>query len=113
MAFIGLGEWLDQRERLTPTKVGLVDLATGARYTDRELRLRAAALAARLRADHAIQPGDRVAMLAANAPEYLDALFACARLGAIFVPLNWRLTPPELATILTEIAGKVPIALVR
>jgi len=104
MTFIGLGEWLDQRERLTPANVGLVDLATSTRYTYRELRLRAAALAARLHVDYAIQPGDRVTMLAANAPEYLDAFFACARLGAIFVPLNWRLTPPELATILTDCA---------
>lgn len=42
---------------------------------------------------HGMRHGDRVAALAANSPEYLDALFACALLGAILTPLNWWLTP--------------------
>ncbi len=39
--------------------------------------------------------GDRVAFLGQNHPRMLYLLFACARIGAIFVPLNWRLTPAE------------------
>ncbi|WIG58421.1 MAG: Long-chain-fatty-acid--CoA ligase [Ktedonobacterales bacterium] len=102
MSFLGVGEWLVRREQLTPDKIGIVDVATGARLTYRTLNLRARALAALLAERYGIRQGDRVAMLAANSPEYLDAFFACALLGAIFVPLNWRLTPPELATILTD-----------
>ncbi len=42
-----------------------------------------------------IKKGDRVAFLGQNHPRTLYLLFACARIGAIFVPLNWRLTPAE------------------
>src|SRR5579859_6721397 len=104
MAFVGIGEWLDRREQLTPEKIGLVDLESGARLTYRALNLRARALAAWLTEEYGVRQGDRVAMLAANAPEYLDAFFACALLGAILVPLNWRLTIHELRTILADCA---------
>ena len=100
--FVGIGEWLDRREQLSPERIGLIDSATGARYTYRALNTRARALAALLAEQHGIRPGDRVAALALNCPEYLDALFACALLGATLVPLNWRLTVPELLTILTD-----------
>ena len=43
--------------------------------------------------------GDRVAFLGYNHPDMLALMFACARLGAILVPLNWRLAPPEHAFI--------------
>ncbi len=48
--------------------------------------------------------GDRVAVLALNDPDTLVLLHACARLGAMLVPLNWRLAPPELAWILADAA---------
>lgn len=101
-AFVGLGEWLDRREQLSPDRIGLVDVATGARLTYRTLNTRARALATLLAEEYRIDQGDRVAVLAANAPEYLDALFGCALLGAILVPLNWRLTLRELAGILAD-----------
>ncbi len=44
-----------------------------------------------------VGPGDRVAVLAYNHPDTLAILYACARLGAMMVPLNWRLAEPELA----------------
>lgn len=43
--------------------------------------------------------GDRVAVLALNHPDTLVLLYACARLGAMLLPLNWRLAGPELAYI--------------
>ncbi|MGZ3637764.1 MAG: acyl-CoA synthetase [Ktedonobacterales bacterium] len=100
--FVGIGEWLDRREQLSPDRVGLIDSSTGARYTYRTLNTRARALATALAEQHGIRPGDRVAALALNCPEYLDALFACALLGATLVPLNWRLTLHELGTILAD-----------
>ena len=42
-----------------------------------------------------IKPGDRVAYLGQNSPEQIVLLFACARVGAILLPLNWRLAVPE------------------
>jgi fatty-acyl-CoA synthase len=46
-----------------------------------------------------VETGDRIAVLAQNLPTTLELLFACARLGAILVPLNWRLAVPELQYI--------------
>jgi len=43
-----------------------------------------------------IEKGDRVAVMLNNCPEFLDLFFACSRLGAIFVPINFRITSVEL-----------------
>ncbi|WP_376794558.1 long-chain fatty acid--CoA ligase [Thermogemmatispora sp.] len=100
--FLGLGEWLERRAQLTPEKMGLIDVESGARLSYRQLNVRARALATLLSESYGVGPGERVAVLAYNAPEYLDALFAVAWLGAILVPLNWRLTAYELLTILRD-----------
>ena len=107
MTFLNLGEWLARRELLTPEKIGLVDSETGVRLNYRTLNTRARALASHLEQHYHIRPGERVAILAFNAPEYLDAFFACALLGAILVPLNWRLTFHELNTILSDCTPKL------
>jgi fatty-acyl-CoA synthase len=70
-------------------------------------RVRAAA--ARL-ASLGVQRGDRVAILSLNRPEYLVALFACARLGAMLLPLNWRLAPAELAWIAADATPRALLA---
>ena len=49
-----------------------------------------------------VKKGDRVAYLGYNNPQMLVLLFALARLGAILVPLNWRLTAAEHRTILED-----------
>jgi fatty-acyl-CoA synthase len=43
--------------------------------------------------------GDRVMVVAYNSIDLYEILFACWRLGAIYMPVNWRLAPPELAAI--------------
>lgn len=50
-----------------------------------------------------VKQGDRVALIAPNRLEHLTLFFACAKLGAILVPLNHRLAPLELAAILNEL----------
>lgn len=86
---------LEARARLTPTREGIHDLATERRYDYATLHRRARAVAAGLAA-RGVGKGDRVALLAKNHVAYVDLLFACAELGAIFAPLNWRLTVDEL-----------------
>jgi fatty-acyl-CoA synthase len=54
--------------------------------------------------------GERVAILSLNRPDYLVALFACARLGAMLLPLNWRLAPAELAWIAGDAEPRVILA---
>ena len=50
--------------------------------------------------------GDRVGYLGFNTPDMMALLFACSRLGAILVPMNWRLTPAELGFIAGDCAPK-------
>jgi len=72
-----------------------------------ELARRAEAAAARL-AGLGVRPGERVALFGLNSVDYLVALFGVARLGAVAVPLNALLTPPEIAWQLTD-AGAVAL----
>ena len=57
-----------------------------------------------------IRAGDRVAHLGYNSVDLLLLVFACARLGATLVPLNWRLAPPEHAYILRHAGAKALLA---
>ncbi len=56
---------------------------------------------------HQIQAGDRIAFWGLNHPTVFFLLFACARIGAMLVPVNWRLAPAEIADILTDCAPKL------
>ncbi|MGY3611071.1 MULTISPECIES: class I adenylate-forming enzyme family protein [unclassified Bradyrhizobium] len=60
-----------------------------------------------LKSQLGVERGDRVAILSLNRPDYLVLLYACARLGAILVPLNWRLAVAEQLFILSDAAAKV------
>ncbi len=51
--------------------------------------------------------GDRVALLAKNVPEYYELIFACSKLGAILIGLNWRLAPPEISAIVADALPKL------
>jgi fatty-acyl-CoA synthase len=75
--------------------------ASDGTWTYRELA-RQVDRSAALLAAHGAARGDAVAWLALNSAAMLAALFACARLGAIFMPLNWRLAPPEHRAMLAE-----------
>ena len=55
-----------------------------------------------LRNRYQISAGQRVAHLAFNNPMFLVLVFACARIGAILVPLNFRLALPELQYLLDD-----------
>ena len=54
-----------------------------------------------------IRKGDRIAVVLLNCVEFLEAFFGAAKVGAIFVPLNWRLTPPELEYQLNDCGARV------
>lgn len=103
---IGKSDWLERRSRLAPGRVAVIDSDTGQRWTYGDLRERAIRLA-RFLHSHGVGKGDRVALLAPNHLAYLDMLWACARLGAIFVPLNWRLAATELAEVVNDCTPSV------
>lgn len=92
---------LKNRARLTPDREALLELETGERYSYSQLNERANRCANWLRA-YGVGYGDRISILAHNSVVYLDLFFACAKLGAVFTPLNWRLAVPELGYILQD-----------
>jgi fatty-acyl-CoA synthase len=73
------------------------------------LHERAASVAGWLRGQ-GVERGDRVALLGQNHPAQLILLAACARLGAMLLPLNWRLAPAEWAWILADATPRVTVA---
>src|ERR1043166_2681467 len=99
-----LSDLIARNADFTPDKVAL-------RYEGRSLAYaafaaRIVATARALKSQLGVARGDRIAILAANHPDYLVLLYACARLGALLVPLNWRLAIPEQMFILTDAAVK-------
>lgn len=90
----GIWHWLERRADIDPDKPAVIDGPQVLSY--RALRDRVAALAGGMRT-LGVGRGDRVAVLSINRAEYIEVVFAAARLGAIVVPLNWRLTVAELA----------------
>ena len=100
---------LSKRAHLTPDREALVELATGRRYTYAELNARANRLANFLRERLGIQPGERVSVLAHNSVTYIDLFYGLAKIGAIFAPLNWRLTAHELTYIVNDCEPTVVI----
>ncbi len=107
--FLPVGEWLTRRADLVPQKAALIDGATGEVITYAEFNRRANALAAALASKYAVMVGDRVAVVAQNSVEYLALFMACAKIGAILAPLNWRLTASELAVIFKDCEPKLVV----
>lgn len=73
----------------------------GTTWTYAELQQRIDRLAGALRAN-GVCHGDRVGFLGLNQPAFFETMFAAARVGAIFVPLNFRLTGPELNYVIND-----------
>jgi fatty-acyl-CoA synthase len=99
-----LSDLIDRHAAFTPDKTAI--RFQGRALTYATFAERIAAVARALKSQLGIDRGDRVAMLSTNHPDYLVLLYACARLGAVLVPLNWRLAVPEQVFILTDASVK-------
>lgn len=104
---VSLAALLDQQARHWPQATALrwCDADDGAPWANLSyaaLAERAEALAHTLATDHGVQEGDRVAWLGLNHPAQIALLFALARLGAMLVPVNHRLSPAEWAALLQD-----------
>lgn len=102
---VNIGQVLSNRARRDPNLEAMVDCGSGERFTYAEINARTNRVANML-ADRGVRTGDRVALLLMNGTAYYEAYFACAKLGAVAVPLNWRLVPDELAYILGNAGAK-------
>jgi fatty-acyl-CoA synthase len=102
-------DWIAHYGRRNPDKTALVDVASGRRFTYGDLDVRVSRLAGHLRDALKVARGDRVAVLALNTTDTMEVQFACFRLGVVFLPLNNRLTVPELQFIVGDAAPVVMI----
>ena len=89
---------------MTPSKAALVQDGTAVSYG--ELHRAATRVAHGLRA-RGVERGDRVAFLGLNSIEMVVAMFATAKLAAVFVPVNTRLAEPELAYVLEHSGARL------
>ena len=102
----GNGHWLDRHAAHQPERDALIFF--GKRLNWREFNERVNRLANAFAA-RGISKGDRVAGVMLNCPAFLEALFACAKLGAIFVPINFRLSPEEVKFILADSGARIVV----
>src|SRR3989344_3814117 len=102
-------DWLARWASYSPNAVALKCADSGAAYSYRDMYVISCLLARELEARYGIAKGDRIAVLAVNELETHFLFFAAQRLGAILVPLNFRLAARELAFILSDAEPKLLI----
>lgn len=94
-------DWLKNRARITPERRAIVDGETKESWNYSQINNRANAIANYLKT-LGIKKGDRIVLLSPNDICYFDLYFACEKIGAIFVPLNWRLSNSEITYIIRD-----------
>jgi len=102
-----LSDWIAHHAAFDPDKPALIYREQAITY--RRFDGMIADHARALKHVYGVGRGDRVAYLGFNSPEFLALMFACARLGALFIPLNWRLAGPEHLFILRDAAARVMV----
>ncbi len=95
--------------RLDPLGTAVIDSTTGRRFTWTELDRHVRGLANGL-LGLGLETGDRVAILSQNSMEHLALYYACGRSGLVAQPLNWRLSAPELRTLVESGSPRAFIA---
>jgi fatty-acyl-CoA synthase len=100
-----LSDWIEHWAAFQPDKAAV--RFEGQDWSYEALAARVAEVACLLKGGLGVGRGDRVAFLGYNSVEFLALVFACARLGAMLTPLNWRLAAPEHRYILADAAASV------
>ncbi len=98
-ADLSVGAWPRRIAARQPHRPAIADAHRRLDWADFEARV---ARLAGLLEQRGITRGDRVAILLANRSEYLELVFACARIGALSLPINLRLSPREVAFIVDD-----------
>ena len=105
---MNLSGWIDRHSDFTPDKVAIQCGDQSMTYA--EMASDVARLSHALRYRLNVSRGDRIALLAQNSIQSLVLAFACARIGVLFQPLNWRQAAAEHAYTLSDAAPKVLFA---
>lgn len=95
-------DWFDRWALYSPDHLALTDEESDRSFTYAECNRIINRTALVLRDEFAVTRGDRIAVLATNTVEYVFVFFAAQKLGAILVPINFRLAPREIGHILTD-----------
>jgi fatty-acyl-CoA synthase len=103
---VNIGDWIQQWSAIRPNATAIIadDVPCSYRELDRRINKLARALTGL-----GVKKGDRVAVLLHNCREYIEVFFSLAKMGAIIVPINWRLAVPEMGFILRDSGAKVMI----
>lgn len=102
---MNLSHWVERWADFQPDKTAICFEGRDITYAEFDRRIRRAA--GLLKHNLGVEHGDRIAFLGLNSPDMLALMFGCARIGALLVPLNWRLAPPEHHYILQNAGVKV------
>lgn len=100
-------DWLKKWNLYSPKAIAIQDGESGRKFSYSELYDLSLKTAAYLEQTHGITIGDRVAVLSGNELEYLVLYFGLQRLGAILVPVNFRLTEREALHIINDCGAKL------
>lgn len=95
-------DWLQKWSKYTPNRLFLREYDRNIDWTYSDFNHRANNFAQHLIENHSIKKGDRIVIYSKNHSEYVLILLACVKIGAIMVPLNYRLTPRELDGLIRD-----------
>ncbi len=101
-------DWIAERARLYPDKIAVIDGENEEKWTYDQLYHRYLHIEKKLNSLH-VKAGDHLAFLAPNTISCIEYMFACRRIGAVFIPLNWRLSLNELNDIVKDCSPKLLI----
>ncbi len=99
----------DDHADRAPDAAAVIVPATGARVSYRTMVEQSKRLANVLH-EHGLRPGDHVAILMTNVPEYFEVVWAARRAGYVYTAINWHLTPGEVRYVLENSESKALIA---
>jgi len=97
---MNIADWIGHWAATAPDQTAIVFEGHVTSYAEFDKNINQYGTAIRNR--YGVKRGDRIAFLGFNSPKFLFLLFATIRLGAIFVPLNWRLTARELTDLIRD-----------
>ena len=103
---MNVGDWIRKWSSLQPKKKALY--VEDQPFTYQEVNRRTNQLC-HLLLEFGIKKGDRIAVLLHNCHQYIEIFFGLSKIGAILVPLNWRLAGPELEFILQDSSSRMLI----
>ncbi|MCX7966247.1 MAG: long-chain fatty acid--CoA ligase [Syntrophorhabdaceae bacterium] len=96
---INVGNWIERWSHIQPEKIAIFSNDTPYNYRTLNERINRIA---NILLERNIKKGDRIAVLMHNSIKFVEIFFAISKIGAILVPLNWRLAMPELEFILKD-----------